>query len=326
MPLTPDQKRALEAQLQEFAGKPIGEPFVGQDVVNEPMIRHWCEVTGDSNPIYTDAAAAKAAGHDGIVAPPTMLQAWCMQGFEMAEGYDVPRNNEHRIHKLLTDNGYSGVVATNTDQGYTRYLKPGDQVTATTTIESVSDEKATGLGIGYFIETRTSFTDQDGQEVGWLSFRVLKFIPQQQPAAADDAGGAQAAAPTRIGPPMGHDNAPWWNKVNDGVIPIQQCKACSQLFHPPRPMCGKCGAMDMGYVEASGRGTVHTFTVIHYPQFPGYDFPILAALIDLEEGTRLMTNIVECDPGDVYIGMPVQGFVQEGDDGMKLPVFRPAAS
>ena len=241
----------------------------------------------------------------------------------MAKGYDEPRNNEHRIHKLLTEHGYTSVVATNTEQSYARYLRPGDVVTAETVIESVSEEKATALGIGYFIDTRTTFRDQQGAEVGWMTFRVLKFVPQQRPAAAE-APSAAAAQPKRIRPPLGHDNGWWWQLVDQGVIPIQKCNGCGKLHHPPRPMCDRCRSTDLGHVAASGRGTLHTFTVIHHPQFPGYDFPIVAALIDLEEGTRIVSNVVECAPADVHIGMAVQGFVREGQDGMKLPLFRPA--
>ncbi len=324
MPLSQAQKRELEAKMQEFVGLPISEPKPGRDAVNEPMIRQWCDAMADENPIYWDAAAAKEAGYDGVVAPPTMLQAWTMQGFEMAEGYDVPKNNEHRLHKLLTDHGYTSVVATNTDQGYTRYLAPGDVVTANTVIESISEEKATALGIGYFINTRTTFTDQDGDEVGWLTFRVLKFVPQQQPQAADDGGAGAAAAPGIIRPPMGHDNGWWWELVQDGVLAIQRCNGCGALHHPPRPMCNQCRSMDMGHVEASGRGTVHSFTVIRHPQFPGYDMPILAALIDLEEGTRIVSNVVDCRPEDVHIGMKVTCRIDEVEDGFKLPVFVPA--
>lgn len=315
MPLTPSQKKELEAKLREFVGKPIGPPRVGRDPVNEPMIRQWCDAMDDRNPAYADAEAAATTAHGGVVAPPTMLQAWTMQGFEMAAGYDEPRNEEHRIHKLLTDHGYSSVVATNTEQGYTRYLRPGDVVTAETVIESVSEEKATALGIGYFIDTRTRFTDQDGEEVGWMTFRVLKFIPAQAQAAP--------AKPRRLRPPMGHDNAWWWELVERGVIPIQKCNGCGTLHHPPRPMCNRCRSMDLGHVEASGRGELYSYTVIHYPQFPGYDFPIIAALVALEEGTRIVSNVVDCRPEDVHIGMRLQGFVQEGEDGMKLPVFRP---
>jgi uncharacterized OB-fold protein/acyl dehydratase len=324
MPLTPDQKKALEAQLQAFVGKPIGPAKLGRDAVNEPMIRTWCEATGDTNPAYLDPAAAKDSVHEGIVAPPAMLQAWTMIGWEMHKGYDEPTNEEQHLHKLLNDNGYTGVVGTNTAQGYTRYLRPGDTVTAETVIESISEEKATALGIGYFIVTRTTFTDQDGEEVGWMTFRVLKYIPAQQPQAASGDAAAAPAVPGRIRPPMGHDNAWWWNAVGEGILPIQKCNGCGALHHPPRPMCGQCRSQDLGFIESTGQGTVHTFTVIRHPQFPGYDFPILAALIDLEEGVRIVSNVVECDPADVHIGMAVEAFIHEDEDGFKLPLFRPA--
>jgi uncharacterized OB-fold protein/acyl dehydratase len=323
MPLNEQQKKDLEARMREFVGKPIGPPRVARDAVNEPMIRQWCDAMGDRSPLYWDPAAAKDSAHGGIVAPPTMLSAWTMQGFEMAAGYDEPRNNEHRIHKLLSDHGYTSVVATNTEERYLRYLRPGEVVTAEIVIEAVSEEKATALGTGYFIDTRTTWRDQAGEEVGWQTFRVLKFIPQQARQAAE-SGSAAAARPQRIRPPMGHDNAWWWELVNQDVIPIQKCNGCGKLHHPPRPMCDRCRSMDMGHVAASGRGTVHTYTIIHHPQFPGYEFPVVAALIDLEEGTRMVSDVVGCPPADVHIGMKVQGFVQKGEDGMKLPVFRPA--
>ena len=83
------------------------------------------------------------------------------------------------------------MVATNTEQEYARYLRPGDRVKAVTTIASISEEKATGLGTGYFIETRSDFRDQQDAPLGSITFRVLKFKPAQQaqPAAA---GGAPA--------------------------------------------------------------------------------------------------------------------------------------
>ncbi len=323
MPLSPEQKKELEAKLQAFVGKPIGPTYVGRDAVNEPMIRQWCDAMGDTNPAYLDPAAAKESVHGGIVAPPTMLQAWTMHGFEMAKGYDEPTNEEQRLHKLLTDHGYTGVVGTNTAQGYSRYLEPGDVVSADIVIDSISEERATALGIGYFIVTRTRFMDQDGEEVGWMTFRVLKYVPAQQPAAPAEEGAAPAA-PGRIRPSVGHDNAWWWDLVGEGKIPIQSCNQCGALHHPPRPMCNQCRSMDMGWIEASGAATLHSYTVIHHPQFPGYDFPILAALVDLEEGTRMVSNVVECDPADARIGMALEGFVHEDEDGFKLPLFRPA--
>jgi uncharacterized OB-fold protein/acyl dehydratase len=326
MPLNPEQKQELENQIRAFVGKPIGPPRTGRDPVNEPMIRQWCEVTDDENPVYWDAAAAKDSVHGGVVAPPLMLGAWTMQGWEMRLGYDEPRNEEHRLHKILTEAGYTGVLGTDTEQGFTRYLRPGDEVTANTVIAEISEEKATGAGIGYFITTQTTFTDQNGEEVGFEKFRVLKFIPAQPQAAATDAGGAATAQkPSRIKPPMGHDNGWWWDTVREkGEIPIQRCKECQVLRHPPRPMCGECGSMEWDHIASTGKGTVHTYTVIHYPEFPGYEFPIIAALIDLEEGTRLMSSLTDVKPGDVEIGMPVEALIQTDEDGFALPIFRPA--
>ena len=82
---------------------------------------------------------------------------------------------------------------------------------------------------------------------------------------------------------------------------------------------------ELGFVEASGRGAVHTYTVIHHPKFPGYDFPIVAALVDLEEGPRMVSNVVGCKPESVHVGMAVEAFIHEDEDGFKLPLFRPAS-
>jgi acyl dehydratase len=144
-------KEELEARFPEFVGQPFGPPEVGHDAVNEPMIRHWCETMGDANPAYVDPAAAKSSRHGSIVAPPTMMQAWTMAGYPMHAGYDEPRDQQEALHKLFNEAGYTGVVATDCKQHYARYLRPGDVVTAEATIESISEEKATALGIGYFI-------------------------------------------------------------------------------------------------------------------------------------------------------------------------------
>ena len=210
-----------------------------------------------------------------------MLQTWDMRGYLMYDAMNLlPRTRQRELHAIFDAAGYTGVVATDTEQEYLRYLRPGDQIRSQTTIESISEEKATGAGVGYFITTRTTYTDQNGEDVGFETFRVLKFIPAQpRPAASEGGGAAQPQKPGRIKPPMGHDNAWWWEEVAKGKIPIQRCKGCGKLRHPPRPMCGACGSMEWDHVAASGRGTLHTYTVIHYPQFPGYEFPIIAALV-----------------------------------------------
>jgi uncharacterized OB-fold protein/acyl dehydratase len=318
-------KQELEKKLAAYVGKVQGPVETAQDAVNEAMIRHWCEAMGDSNPVYTNAEAAKKSAHGGIVAPPVMLQAWILGGLEMADTSAGPKNKQQELHKLLSEAGYTGVVATNTDQEYTRYLKPGDRVKAVTTIASISDEKATGLGTGYFIETRTEFTDQNDAPVGWISFRVLKYKPAQQVQPVAAAGGAPAK-PRRLRAPRAHDNGWWWEGVDRGELLIQKCSECGTLRHPPRPMCGKCQSTAWTSIASKGSGTVYSFVVLRHPPIPGYDFPLPVALIDLEEGTRIVSNVVGCKPEDVHIGMKVRLSIENVDEEMKLPLFRPAAA
>ncbi len=328
-----NEKNAFETQLRTFVGRPIGPPATGRDPVNEPMIRQWCDAMGETHTSYLDAGAAKKTIHGEIKAPPTMLQAWVMEGWSMHEGYDEPRNEQHRLHKYLADNGYTGVLGTNTEENYTRYLRLGEKVTAETVIAEISEEKATGVGTGYFITTRTKFVNETGEDLGSMSFRVLRFKPAN---AGASAGGKQeksgkdaavASKPTRIKPPMGQDNGWWWERVaKDNVLPIQRCADCKKLRHPPRPMCDKCGSQKFDSIAASGLGTVHTFTVIHYPQFPGYEYPIISIIVDLAEGERMASTLVECKPEAVEIGMPVELLIHTDEDGFKIPFFRPAGS
>ena len=324
------EKQAFEKQLRSFVGRPIGPPATGRDPVNEPMIRQWCDAMGETHPAYLDPEAAKKTIHGERKAPPTMLQAWVMEGWSMHQGYDEPKNEQHRLHKFLADHGYTGVLGTNTEESYTRYLRLGERVTAETVIAEISDEKATGRGIGYFITTRTKFWNEQGEDLGSMSFRVLRFKPPEAAATASggDAKGSKAAVaakPTRIKPPMGQDNGWWWEKVaREDVLPIQRCSDCGKLRHPPRPMCDACGSLAFDSIAASGRGTVHTFTVIHYPQFPGYEYPIVSIIVDLEEGERMASTLVECKTEAVRIGMPVELVIHRDEDGFKIPFFRPA--
>jgi uncharacterized OB-fold protein/acyl dehydratase len=321
-----NEREALEKKLETFVGIEIGAPDLGPDAVNEAMIRHWCDAMGDENPVYTDAEAASSSAHGGIVAPPTMMQAWILPGLDMALGADDPTDKQKELHRILTEAGYAGVVATDCEQEYTRYLRPGDRVEAVTVIEAISEQKATALGIGYFINTRTTFRDADGEEVGWMTFRVLKYQPSQQPAAVEaDATGAPPA-PTRLRPAVAHDNQWWWDGLDRGEILIQRCAECQTLRHPPRPMCPNCQTTKWDFIATAGVGTIYSYVVIHYPEVPGYEYPLVVAVVDLEEGTRLVANVEGIDWQDVKIGLPVLATIEQVDDDMKLPIFRPAAS
>ncbi|MDE0886988.1 MAG: OB-fold domain-containing protein [Myxococcota bacterium] len=323
MAISGTEREEFEKQLEAYVGLDIGLEDRGRDPVNAAMVRHWCEAMGDACGAYTDAAEAAASVHGELVAPPTMLQTWILGGVSMASGESDPRDKQKELHRLFDSKGFTGVVATNTEQEYTRYLKMGDEIRAKTVIESISEQKATGLGIGYFINTRSTFRDQNDEEVGWLTFRVLKF----EIAEASASSSSEAAAPSRpqrLKPALGHDNAWWWDCVEKDELAIQRCSRCQALRHPPRPMCGECQASDWDFVFSTGQGTIYSFVVIRHPEVPGYTYPLVVAVVELEEGTRFVGNVLDIDPEEVEIGMPVQASIELVDDEMKLPVFRRA--
>jgi uncharacterized OB-fold protein len=88
-------------------------------------------------------------------------------------------------------------------------------------------------------------------------------------------------------------------------------------------MCPSCHSLDHEWVEAIGTGTVYSYSVLHHPQNPAFDYPILAALVDLDEGVRVVTNLVEIAPADVKIGMAVEVTFEATANGAAVPVFRP---
>lgn len=130
---------------------------------------------------------------------------------------------------------------------------------------------------------------------------------------------------TRPAPTVTPDTAFFWDGVKEHRLPIQRCRGCAALRHPARPMCPRCQSVEWDSVDSSGRGTVFSFVMPQYPPYPWFDYPYIVALVELEEGTRLVSNLSECSPEEARIGMPVEVFYQHFDDGLVLPMFRPAA-
>ena len=106
-----------------------------------------------------------------------------------------------------------------------------------------------------------------------------------------------------------------------GEFRIQQCNACGKHFFYPRAVCKYCGSPDLKWVIPSGNGIVYSTSIVRQRPEKGPDYNV--ALVDLEEGTRMLTRVVDIDPEEVMIGMQVQGFVGE-IDGEPAYVFRPA--
>ena len=110
------------------------------------------------------------------------------------------------------------------------------------------------------------------------------------------------------------------------MLLIQRCAQCGILRHPPRPACPSCGSFEWDTVTSSGRGTVYSYVVVHHPQVAGFDYPLPIAVVELEEGTRLVGDVIGVDPADVHIGMPVVAEMVAVDDELTIPMFRPAGA
>jgi len=130
----------------------------------------------------------------------------------------------------------------------------------------------------------------------------------------------------RIAPTPTHDTRFFWDGLKERKLLIQRCTGCGALRHPPRPMCPRCNALGWDTVEASGRGTLHSFVMPKHPPLPFMGDDYIVALVDLEEGTRLVSNLCEIAPGDAVIGMPVELFFAEFDGGLVLPQWKPAVA
>jgi uncharacterized OB-fold protein/acyl dehydratase len=314
-----DEQAAFLARLRAFEGTEVGVE-VGADAVNQAMIRHWVEAMGDENPVYVDPEAAARSVHGQVIAPAVMLQAWVMRGIRgrPAEG-GSPRDE---MMGMLDDAGFSSVVATNSEQEYDRMLHLGDHLRTRTVIDSISEEKHTGLGIGHFVTTRVEYETTDGEPVGRMLFRILKFKPGTgRSAPPSDA----PQRPLRPRPALTQDNAFFFDGAKQHRLLIQRCAECGRLRHPPGPRCPNCGSYEWNALEASGRGSVYSFVVNHYPQVPAFDYPLAVGLIELEEGTRLVADIVGIDPADVRVGLPVEVEWLDADPDLTLPAFKPTA-
>ena len=82
--------------------------------------------------------------------------------------------------------------------------------------------------------------------------------------------------------------------------------------------------MEWDFIESEGKGEVFSYTVLHHPQFPGYQYPLIIVLVELNEGTRITSQLLECEPEDACFGMAVEVVMHEDPDGFRLPMFKPA--
>lgn len=139
--------------------------------------------------------------------------------------------------------------------------------------------------------------------------------------------GTPGAPPLEGRPLPDADNvsAAYWEAAATGRLLYQECPSCRHRQFYPRAMCTACGG-DTEWAEASGRGTIHTYTVIRQNwAMPFRDLqPYVVAMIELDEGPRMMTNVTDVEIDDVHVGMPVECYAVRVEEGLGLPFWRPA--
>lgn len=122
------------------------------------------------------------------------------------------------------------------------------------------------------------------------------------------------------------DNHGFWEGCRQHELRLQRCGACGTVRHQPRPMCPQCNHVEYDWMRASGRGTLYTFTIVHGPTLPVFQAqaPYNVAVIQLDEGPFMVSNVVGCRAEQLRIGMRVE-VVFEDIDGLSLPKFKPLA-
>jgi len=126
------------------------------------------------------------------------------------------------------------------------------------------------------------------------------------------------------------ESARYWENAAKGKLVVKNCKVCRRAFFYPRDHCPRCWGTDTEWIESTGRGTVYTFTIVRQNDLPPFNerVPYVVAIVELDEGVRMTTNIEGCAPEDVRCGMPVAVAFREEprseEEVVHLPVFRPA--
>lgn len=309
----------IQQAAEQIKASGKSKPRKGRHAVNQPMVDHWLDAIGDKNPIYTDERAAKAAGHPGIVAPPAMIQVWTMAGLGGVRADDDPLS---RIMKLFDDNGYVGVVATNCEQTYHRYLRPGEEVSVAAELTDIVGPKQTALGEGFFITQKITWSVGD-EDVADMMWRIMKFRPRE---AAPQADSAVTAVPADLDPELmmrpaaSKDTQFFWDGINAHELRIQR-RPDGSLQHPPVPAVWQDKERPVDYVVSSGKGTVFSYVVHHAPQVPGRALPFVIALVELEEGVRMLGELRNVDPSAVEIGMPLRATYIDFPEGESGPAW-----
>jgi uncharacterized protein len=150
--------------------------------------------------------------------------------------------------------------------------------------------------------------------------------PRLTPGSPHYHGDVPGPPQRRDLPTIEDESRPFWNAAQEGRFLIVRCNACGRAHHYPRPFCPYCWSEDVSWEDACGRATLYTYSTVHVNDLPPFAerVPYVAAVVDLEEGPRVMTNVVDCEPSQLEIGMALEVTFRELTPEISAPVFRPA--
>jgi len=132
------------------------------------------------------------------------------------------------------------------------------------------------------------------------------------------SGGIPLPRPTPL-------SQPHWDGCREGRLRIQRCGGCGRAVFIPQPLCPACHSSELAWIDCAGRGSLYSYTVVHRPQRPEFTAPYVVAIVELDEGAFLLTNLVDCDPAALTIGQRVEVAFRKMSDAITLPYFKPAA-
>ena len=128
-------------------------------------------------------------------------------------------------------------------------------------------------------------------------------------------------------PTIAGETKVFWDGCKKGELIIQKCDRCNDYQFYPRGICSNCWTTDIKWVHSTGRGKVWTYTITYQNRTPGFaeDVPYVLALVELDEGVKMFTNIIECDPKEVKIGMDVEVTFVKANNFITIPYFKPVS-
>ncbi|HTW89019.1 MAG TPA: Zn-ribbon domain-containing OB-fold protein [Candidatus Binataceae bacterium] len=136
---------------------------------------------------------------------------------------------------------------------------------------------------------------------------------------------AESKAYTKPLPHLDEENRPWWEALKRHLLYLQRCRDCGALRYYPRALCSECLSKRTEWIRSNGAGKVYTFTITYQNSTPGFRdaLPYVLAYVELDEGLKMLTNIVDCRPEEIRIGMPVAVVFDDVTPEVTLAKFRP---